>query len=198
MLISAVREDLCLVYANTLSWRGSATPVEELRDFAALLGWIERSARVGAGGAREIKNWARRHRREAATVFAEAIALREVIFRIFAAFAVSEPVRDRDFLALKSALAAAPARSELARLHGGYAWRIEHPRPSVSDLLIAVLWSAADLMLDARKRRIRQCASEKCLWLFIDESKSGTRRWCDMASCGNRAKSRRHYLKTKS
>jgi len=132
---------------------------------------------------------------ENSTIAAQSII---IIFRIFAAFAVSEPVRDRDFLALKSALAAAPARSELARLHGGYAWRIEHPRPSVSDLLIAVLWSAADLMLDARKRRVRQCANEKCLWLFIDESKSGTRRWCDMASCGNRAKARRHYLKTKS
>jgi predicted RNA-binding Zn ribbon-like protein len=35
------------------------------------------------------------------------------------------------------------------------------------------------------------------VWLFIDASKNATRRWCDMASCGNRAKARRHYLKLK-
>jgi predicted RNA-binding Zn ribbon-like protein len=59
-----------------------------------------------------------------------------------------------------------------------------------------MMWSAADLLTRA-DRRVRRCANEACLWLFIDESKAGTRRWCDMSSCGNRAKSRRHYLKTK-
>jgi predicted RNA-binding Zn ribbon-like protein len=40
---------------------------------------------------------------------------------------------------------------------------------------------------------VRRCANDKCLWLFIDRSKAGTRRWCDMAACGNRAKAQRHY-----
>jgi predicted RNA-binding Zn ribbon-like protein len=62
--------------------------------------------------------------------------------------------------------------------------------------LAPVIWSAADLLTRA-DHRVRRCANEACLWLFIDESKAGTRRWCDMSSCGNRAKSRRHYLKTK-
>ena len=47
------------------------------------------------------------------------------------------------------------------------------------------------------QQRIRRCTNDDCLWLFLDESKNGTRRWCDMASCGNRAKARRHYLKMK-
>ena len=64
-------------------------------------------------------------------------------------------------------------------------------------LLAPVLWSAADLATRADRRRVRRCANDACLWLFIDESKAGTRRWCDMSSCGNRAKSRRHYLRTK-
>ena len=67
--------------------------------------------------------------------------------------------------------------------------------PEPADLLAPVLWSAADLLLRARHRRIRRCANPECLWLFIDESRMGTRRWCDMASCGNRAKARRHYEK---
>ncbi|MFI4995137.1 MAG: CGNR zinc finger domain-containing protein [Hyphomicrobiales bacterium] len=44
---------------------------------------------------------------------------------------------------------------------------------------------------------MRRCANEKCLWMFVDESKSGTRRWCQMSACGNRAKARRHYSRIK-
>jgi predicted RNA-binding Zn ribbon-like protein len=63
--------------------------------------------------------------------------------------------------------------------------------------LAPVLWSAAELLLNAPHRRIRRCANDRCLWLFVDTSKSGTRRWCDMSSCGNRAKAARHYSKVR-
>jgi predicted RNA-binding Zn ribbon-like protein len=39
--------------------------------------------------------------------------------------------------------------------------------------------------------RLRLCAGTDCAWLFVDRSKAGRRRWCDMAVCGNKAKSRR-------
>jgi predicted RNA-binding Zn ribbon-like protein len=197
VLISAVREGLCLDYANTLSWRGSRTPIETLHDLAGLLGWIERSAGADAEAAREIRSWACADASPAAGVFTAAIAMREVIFRIFSAVAFDGPVRKADFAELKSAVAKAPARKQLVPSAGGYAWRIEPFRPSVEDILAPVLWAAADLLLNAARRRIRHCANERCLWLFVDESKNGARRWCDMTSCGNRAKARRHYSKVK-
>ncbi|WP_458730157.1 CGNR zinc finger domain-containing protein [Pseudomonas brenneri] len=39
--------------------------------------------------------------------------------------------------------------------------------------------------------KIKQC--EGCTWLFIDTSKNHRRRWCAMATSGNRAKAQRHY-----
>jgi len=39
--------------------------------------------------------------------------------------------------------------------------------------------------------RFRICANEDCRWVFEDTSRGGRRRWCDMQSCGNRAKVRR-------
>ena len=39
--------------------------------------------------------------------------------------------------------------------------------------------------------RLRMCQGTNCSWLFIDTSKAGRRRWCDMAVCGNTAKARR-------
>jgi predicted RNA-binding Zn ribbon-like protein len=46
-------------------------------------------------------------------------------------------------------------------------------------------------------RRIRRCASPTCVLLFLDVSKSGGRRWCDMATCGNRAKVAAHHARTR-
>ncbi|HIC14689.1 MAG TPA: CGNR zinc finger domain-containing protein, partial [Gemmatimonadetes bacterium] len=46
---------------------------------------------------------------------------------------------------------------------------------------------------EANPLRIRQCASEDCIYWFLDTSKSGRRRWCSMARCGNRAKVAKHY-----
>ncbi|MEU2288008.1 CGNR zinc finger domain-containing protein [Streptomyces sp. NPDC013178] len=45
--------------------------------------------------------------------------------------------------------------------------------------------------------RIRGCAHEACILHFFDTSRNGTRRWCSMAACGNRAKASRHYARSK-
>ena len=65
-------------------------------------------------------------------------------------------------------------------------------------LLAPVLWSAGDLLAGPRLGRVRRCANPQCLWLFLDDSKTGNRRWCSMATCGNRAKAHRHYLRQKA
>ncbi|WP_348788715.1 CGNR zinc finger domain-containing protein [Leifsonia sp. NPDC080035] len=40
--------------------------------------------------------------------------------------------------------------------------------------------------------RIRECSAEDCSLVYLDTSRSGTRRWCSMQRCGNRAKVRAH------
>lgn len=42
--------------------------------------------------------------------------------------------------------------------------------------------------------RLRRCAGDDCGWYFVDTSKAGRRRWCDMATCGNSAK----YVRSRS
>jgi predicted RNA-binding Zn ribbon-like protein len=196
-LISAVREDLCLDYTHTVSWRGSAAPIERLESLDDLLKWIERWGGIEPKTLRQIDRWSHANAGKAQELLSEAIKTREAIYRILSALAESAPVPERDFAALTKAIAAAPARNVLVRSDGRYAWRIAELRPVATYLLAPVLWSTADLIVAADRRRIRRCANEECLWLFLDESKSGTRRWCDMASCGNRAKARRHYDKSK-
>jgi predicted RNA-binding Zn ribbon-like protein len=188
-------DDLCLDFANTLAWRGSTRPTERLSGFADLLGWLG-SARVMPP--EMLREAERCTAGEAAAVFARAIALREASYRMFAKLAAGNAAAGSDIALLNDALAAAPPRSRLVAMDGGYAWAAEPGGISAATLLAPVLWSAADLLAQNDRSRVRRCANDECLWLFIDRSKGGTRRWCDMSSCGNRAKSRRHYLRTRS
>lgn len=53
-------------------------------------------------------------------------------------------------------------------------------------------------LLESRPDRVRQCQHDECVLWFVDTSRNGTRRWCSMAACGNRAKASRHYDRHRS
>lgn len=60
----------------------------------------------------------------------------------------------------------------------------------------ALAASALSLLPPQVFSRIRICPN--CDWLFLDQSRNGSRIWCDMAVCGNRAKARRHYRRRRA
>jgi predicted RNA-binding Zn ribbon-like protein len=184
-VIPAPDDDLCLSYANTRYWRGSAAPTEDLHTLDDLLRWSETTERLPPALVQRF------HR--STDIFSDAMRLRETIFRCFAATASGGAPAENDLAALNAALGAAPARQRVR--HGG--WDIGTPRPSAGTLLAPTLWSAADLLVGNQLARVRQCANPACGWLFLDNSKSGNRRWCSMSACGNRAKAHRHYLRQK-
>jgi predicted RNA-binding Zn ribbon-like protein len=61
--------------------------------------------------------------------------------------------------------------------------------PFLPRLIVA----ATQLIMSPEIRRVRDCGSETCDWLFLDTTKNRSRRWCSMSGCGNRAKAKRHY-----
>jgi len=56
--------------------------------------------------------------------------------------------------------------------------------------IAAVAWSYLIARLSHDWPRVKACASPDCRWGFLDTSRNRSRRWCEMAYCGNRAKSR--------
>ncbi len=191
--IPAPDADLCLAYANTRYWRGTATPTEQLNSPEDLLQWAAATQRLPPPLIDRLSACWRERPDEAAIMFHDATNLREAIFRSLAATARGRAPPDEDVATLNAALAVAPPRRRL-RLGG---WDIGMPDPSASALLAPTLWSAADLLVGSQLQRVRQCANPECGWLFLDNSKSGNRRWCSMSACGNRAKAHRHYLRQK-
>ncbi|MEV8315501.1 CGNR zinc finger domain-containing protein [Streptomyces sp. NPDC059900] len=72
--------------------------------------------------------------------------------------------------------------------------------PEFADPAWGAAWLAARdylSLLAAAPDRIRGCAHESCVLHFFDTSRNGTRRWCSMAACGNRAKASRHYARSR-
>jgi predicted RNA-binding Zn ribbon-like protein len=60
--------------------------------------------------------------------------------------------------------------------------------------LLNSLSFAAEVASAQDRSRLGHCPA--CEWVFLVETRNGKRRWCDMADCGSRAKSRRYYART--
>jgi predicted RNA-binding Zn ribbon-like protein len=73
-----------------------------------------------------------------------------------------------------------------------------HAASAVDEALAAVAAPIVEELGSGRPDRFRTCASETCRWAFYDASPTGRRRWCDMKTCGNRAKAARHRQRVKS
>ena len=194
-LVPAPGEELGVGFANTRRWRGSTPAVETMHGLGDVLAWCAEAESVDARTRMTLEAWGNRHATEAARLFDETIAARETIYALLSAAAAGSPVAGRDLEALNRLLAAAPARTTLVAEAARSLWRLPAAEPTAASLLAPVLWSTGDLLAGGRLARLRMCANDKCRWLFVDDSKSGTRRWCTMSTCGNRAKAHRHYLR---
>jgi predicted RNA-binding Zn ribbon-like protein len=181
-----------LDFANTVDPRGGPDQIDYIRSYGDLLRWGRLEGVIDARSERELIEKADRNPRRAAAEFRRAIALRELIARIFFSVADDARPRPRDVEELSSIAASARAAQVLTAESRSFAWSWKEP----ADLdlpVLALADGAASLLVEsgALGQRIRLCAGHPCGWLFLDTSKGGKRRWCSMEFCGNRAKARR-------
>jgi predicted RNA-binding Zn ribbon-like protein len=72
-----------------------------------------------------------------------------------------------------------------------------HEGDPLDDALARIAGRVAREVSGDRADRLRICDNATCRWVFFDSSPTGRRRWCDMATCGNRAKAARHRARAK-
>ncbi|HLX34005.1 MAG TPA: CGNR zinc finger domain-containing protein [Candidatus Limnocylindrales bacterium] len=73
-----------------------------------------------------------------------------------------------------------------------------HAEAPIDDALAVIAEAIVGELATGRPERFRVCANDRCRWTFFDSSPTGRRRWCDMATCGNRAKAARHRARAKA
>jgi predicted RNA-binding Zn ribbon-like protein len=169
----------CLDFVNTVDWRGAERPHELLVDAAAVDAWIA----LALNGP------------PLALTSAEVVRLttfRECLYRL-----ITDGGGAGDLTALNAALAGAGTRERVVMAETGFQWARE-PTATLDGLMARLARSTADLLVDpTRRARVKACGDDRCGWLFLDSSRAGNRRWCSMATCGNRDKARAHYRRHK-
>jgi predicted RNA-binding Zn ribbon-like protein len=188
---------LCLDFANTLEERLSGSPVERLNTYADLLAWSRQAGILDTSEAGRLWEQAKAEPAQAELELVSIKQARELIYRIFDALSRGEAAQAEDMRQFNHLLAETMAHARLVPGESGFTWGWSDERERLESPLWFIVRSAADLLTSPELRYTRVCASEDCGWLFLDTSKNHSRRWCDMKSCGNRAKARRHYTRKK-
>ena len=189
---------LCLDFANTLSWRTSDNPQERLRSYNDLVSWGQHVGFVSKHTAHQLFEEAAYHPADALVVLERAIVLRESIFGILSSIAERRTPEHTDIATFNSVLSESMSRLQLVLTAEGFSWSWIGDGISLEQIIWPIAWSAAELLTSGELKRLGICAGEGCGWLFLDTSKNHSRRWCAMEDCGNRAKVRRYYRRSRN
>jgi predicted RNA-binding Zn ribbon-like protein len=179
-----------MAFVNTLSSRGSPAPKEGLVSYAALVEWARGAGIVSSGVAAELRRDAETQAREAERVVAGARDLREALHALFSAVAQEKAPAAAVLATLAGHLEAGYSQARLVFQDGTLQWA-PGPVAALEDISREVARAAARLVGSGSLARVRACAAADCRWWFVDDTRNHSRRWCEMKTCGNRAKLRR-------
>lgn len=184
---------LCLDFTNTVRARPLSDRLESINEYEDLLEWSRQATILTPGEATALAREASRRTRQAAEALAQALALREAIHGLFSAHAARLPAPPADLRTLNQAIGRAMSRAGLTPAGGRFEWSWPEAPLDLHRVSWWVARSAAELLTSTDLTLVRECAGYDCGWLFMDTTKNRSRRWCNMSTCGNRAKGRRHY-----
>jgi predicted RNA-binding Zn ribbon-like protein len=187
---------LALDFANTVSYRFEQA-TERLPNFRELVRFGTSTGAIPSNVMTRLSVKAAQFPELAGRALREAIELRETLFAIFHAIAEGHEVPVKGLARLNVAAQNCAEHGRLVEAGAKFEWRWEAMDVYLDSVLWPVTRAAVDLLLSEELKNLRICASDKCGWLFLDKTKNHRRRWCDMKTCGNRVKARRHYARVK-
>ena len=189
---------LCLDFANTVDGRNGEHPIQYLSRYSDLVYWSVRAGALSEHSAAQLLARSVQEPNAADELFRLALALREALYRVFAAAIAGERAPASDLEVVNVSLAAAMGEARLFVTGETLTWGWRYEDESLNCLLWPIVRSAAELLTSPDLACVRECPGVDCDWLFLDTSKNHSRQWCAMDSCGNRAKARRHYVRKRA
>lgn len=182
--------DLALDLVNTVTGRDS-TPRDWLPDYAALLRWARTTGAFVARDLATLDRLATASPHKARAALVRIKAFRESLCTALYALVRGREPAAADLERLQAAYAAAATAAQLQRREGRVVRRWSVTGSQLDLVLHMTAMRALALLEQVDLSRLRVCDGHDCGWVFVDTSKSGRRRWCDMATCGNTAKAQR-------
>jgi predicted RNA-binding Zn ribbon-like protein len=182
--------DACTSFINTLELDGSdGRPDDHIPNADAALAFaVER----GLGHEADLR---RQASRDTAAWMHRIRGARAAFRELWDAQVEARPPSEAS-IALVNALLDRGPRTELRATAGGVAVAHRHPdEDPTGEALARLAMPLVEAIAGGETSRFRICANDGCRWVFEDASRAGRRRWCDMATCGNRDKVRRFRSK---
>jgi len=191
-----VGERLWLDFVNT---DGSTHDPDTVADFDALVAWLETAVAFDAERAQMMRRRAIQQPSGATAALVDARRVRAALRTLAERGGTSPQVRLEVLTEINRVLgrSAGTRRLEM-RLDGTFARSFVPVGDAFAGLMIPIVESAADALILGELARVRRCADPRCARVFYDNTKNAARRWCDMATCGNRAKAARHRARHKT
>jgi predicted RNA-binding Zn ribbon-like protein len=189
---------LCLDFCNSGGGTRGVSGSEWIAGFPELVDWLEAAAAVTGSQAARLREAGAASPRAAARVWSRAIKFREVLFRVLNAMAEGGKVAREDLSDIEAEHARAVSFARLSWAGETYRWSLDPSAAALDAAMQPLVESAVSLLTSAKLERLRRCGNSTCYWLFVDETRNHSRRWCEMASCGNVLKVRRHREKARS
>jgi predicted RNA-binding Zn ribbon-like protein len=189
-----------LDFTNTVDWRGTGRDHDWLGDFADLLAWSHRTGFLADPVIERLARRAAAHPGEAAAALEGARELREAVFGLLRAALDGRPASAVHLRKFNGYLGRAMGRTVLRTSSASgttYTLELMAGGNPLENITLRLAKRAADLLAGLDRARLKFCGNPECGWLFLDTTRNGSRRWCDMAACGNRAKAKRFYSKRK-
>jgi predicted RNA-binding Zn ribbon-like protein len=184
-----------LDFVNTLDDRFIPSgPVELINTYGDLLRFTHESGLLSDARLRKLKR-ADFSSADRTRILLEARRLRETLASAAYALVAARTIPEATLTTLETYFKQAATQRRLTLEDHQLAWRWKGLSRSVEAPLWLLSESAADLFLFGQLTQLRDCASDTCRWLFLDQSKNHSRRWCNMGICGNRNKARQFQLR---
>ncbi|MEJ2606054.1 MAG: ABATE domain-containing protein [Anaerolineales bacterium] len=190
---------LPLDFTNTAEWHARSDPIENLNSYADLVSWSWKAGLLTEKAAQSLLETAERRPQDARRALDRVIELREALYRIFSHSAAGTQIPNEDLASFNAALGEALHRVRLDASRDGFSWGWSDDNQNLEAMLWPILWKSAELLTSEDLKRVGECADDRgCGYLFYDNSRNHSRRWCSMESCGNRAKVQRQYTRSKT
>ena len=190
-----IGERLWLDFVNTDEVRRNVR-FDALREFETFVQWLEAANVVDAERAAGLRRRAQQQPSGAAAALVDARRVRASLRALAERGSSTEKARTDTLAEINRILGRSAGTRRLEPKGDGTFTRSFVPvGDAFAGLMIPVVESAADALVIGELARIRRCGDSRCPRVFYDGTKNGRRRWCDMATCGNRAKAARHRVR---
>jgi len=175
----------------------SGFPLERLTTLDVALDWFVDRGVIHGEGADRVRAIARDDPTRAGRLLARIRGVRGALREVATALVERRSPTARALDTINRALHARQV-IELVPSTEGVHVDHRHVGDPVDDALARLAEPLVLELTAGHPERIKICDSDTCFWVFYDESRTSRRRWCDMSTCGNRAKAARHRARARA